>query len=528
MANTKISQLPTWSGTAADLRWFVMNNSGNTETFKFSGYTSQLIPGPGITAYRTLNSGTPNVTGDNDIVMGSNARTTNIGGIAIGKNAIAGGVVRHAVAIGQDTSATGTGIIVGFNGNANGDAACAFGINNTATAETSIAIGYGNNATATNAVCIGRDSRAGGTNSISIGTNIPSRTGTSNVVIGNAADTNSTNPSDCVVIGSNSSASAVSGITIGKGSVVSGSKGIALGNGLTNSGAGSVNIGYENSVVSADSVVIGRGSNINTGNYNQVAIGTLASSSQESAIAIGVFANANQINGVAIGNGATGYCSIGVNANSSNAGIAIGAFNTASATASISIGYAAGSVSSSAYGSKFGGEGNTLSSTGSYNHMNNGKNNTISGTTSYSNIFNGSGNTVGSAFSGVTMLSCFGRTANANNTTYTENHSSFGQSYQGYYDNGSGSTFTIDWNNGNTQKMSFTGAGGITCNNTQTGAHYRMVINNPNGYTPTSFTAAGRTIKFNGGSFVVYSGESICELFITNDSVFVNQLGLFS
>ena len=155
---------------------------------------------------------------------------------------------------------------------------------------------------------------------------------------------------------------------------------------------------------------------------------------------------------------------------------------------------------------------------------------TISGTsatTINSNILGGSNNIIGSK-SNVQMIGCSGRTANANNTTYTENHASFGQSYQGYYDNGSGSTFTIDWNNGNTQKMSFTGAGGITCNNTQTGAHYRMVINNPNGYTPTSFTAAGRTIKFNGGSFVVYSGESICELFITNDSVFVNQLGLFS
>jgi hypothetical protein len=40
MANTKISQLPEWTGTAADLRWFVMNNSGETETYKYSGYTS--------------------------------------------------------------------------------------------------------------------------------------------------------------------------------------------------------------------------------------------------------------------------------------------------------------------------------------------------------------------------------------------------------------------------------------------------------------------------------------------------------
>jgi hypothetical protein len=40
MANTKISQLPSYTGSAADLRWFVMNNSGETTTYKYSGYTS--------------------------------------------------------------------------------------------------------------------------------------------------------------------------------------------------------------------------------------------------------------------------------------------------------------------------------------------------------------------------------------------------------------------------------------------------------------------------------------------------------
>jgi hypothetical protein len=43
MANTKISQLPSYTGTAADLRWFVMNNSGETETFKYSGYSSPFL-----------------------------------------------------------------------------------------------------------------------------------------------------------------------------------------------------------------------------------------------------------------------------------------------------------------------------------------------------------------------------------------------------------------------------------------------------------------------------------------------------
>jgi hypothetical protein len=48
MANVKISALPSWTGTAADLRWFVMNNSGETETFKYSGYTSGVRPVSGL------------------------------------------------------------------------------------------------------------------------------------------------------------------------------------------------------------------------------------------------------------------------------------------------------------------------------------------------------------------------------------------------------------------------------------------------------------------------------------------------
>jgi hypothetical protein len=114
-------------------------------------------------------------------------------------------------------------------------------------------------------------------------------------------------------------------------------------------------------------------------------------------------------------------------------------------------------------------------------------------------------------------------------TTHVRNFHSLGQSSEGYYDNLSGSTFTIDWNRGNTQKMTWTSGGGsITCENARPGAHYRMIIDNPSGVSPSSFVVSGKTIKFNGGSFTPFSGESICELFITSDSVFVNQLGLFS
>lgn len=188
MANTKISALPTWSGTAADLRFFVMNNSGNTETFKFSGYTSQLIPGPGTNSYRTINSGAANVNSPaEDIIIGNGAKTSSgAGGIAIGKNATAGGIIRKAVAIGQDVSATGTGIIVGYDGSANGDGACAFGILNTASAESSTAVGVLAVCSGVHAVAIGRDVNATGLRSIAIAPNTTVSRENSCAVGGNA------------------------------------------------------------------------------------------------------------------------------------------------------------------------------------------------------------------------------------------------------------------------------------------------------------------------------------------------------
>ena len=38
-----ISTLPVYPGTAADLRWYIMNNSGETQTYKYSGYSSPFL-----------------------------------------------------------------------------------------------------------------------------------------------------------------------------------------------------------------------------------------------------------------------------------------------------------------------------------------------------------------------------------------------------------------------------------------------------------------------------------------------------
>ena len=92
MANTKISQLPSYTGTAADLRWFVMNNSGETETYKYSGYTSQVIPVSGKTgSYKTINYTGNSISCINSIIFGGDNDNTITSTDATGRNTIVGG-----------------------------------------------------------------------------------------------------------------------------------------------------------------------------------------------------------------------------------------------------------------------------------------------------------------------------------------------------------------------------------------------------------------------------------------------------
>lgn len=81
MANVKISALPSYTGSAADLRWFVMNNSGNTVTFKFSGYTSPYRFGNTTNSILNVYSSSSDIAGDYDNIMGGSGNTiTNTGG----------------------------------------------------------------------------------------------------------------------------------------------------------------------------------------------------------------------------------------------------------------------------------------------------------------------------------------------------------------------------------------------------------------------------------------------------------------
>jgi hypothetical protein len=153
MANTKISQLPIWSGTNRDLRWFVMNNSGQTETYKFSGYSAQLIPGTGTNSYRTP---TETASGLRSIAIGEGASSTGEDSVCIGN--IGGEQAGYrSVIIGRhfQTAAANRQVIIGSGSYTTGQFSIAIGHE---TAANSGGIAIGSNTT-----------RAIGNNSISIG-----------------------------------------------------------------------------------------------------------------------------------------------------------------------------------------------------------------------------------------------------------------------------------------------------------------------------------------------------------------------
>lgn len=75
MATTKISQLPTWTGTSAVSRFFVMNNPDENETFKFSGFTSQVIPGTGTNSLVSPEIPRANAPNPFDMLIGGSGNT---------------------------------------------------------------------------------------------------------------------------------------------------------------------------------------------------------------------------------------------------------------------------------------------------------------------------------------------------------------------------------------------------------------------------------------------------------------------
>ena len=406
MANTKISQLPSYTGTAADLRWFVMNNSGETETFKYSGFTSQLVPGTGTDSFETIGStaSTANsivigknsyvANGDNQIFIGNNIQSSSVG--TREKNVIIGSILGA-------TKPENSNAIVGYDNTPGG--------------------GYNNNILGINNVGNGHSSVVGSNNTAGfIGTTIG---------LANTAGQQS------VAIGHSNTAGGGISIAIGQGNTdASNNRVIAIGGSNSISSAWSVGLGYSNTLIgfnySTESVLIGYG---------------------------------NTINGTAVG---TGNVNIG--------------------------------------------QSQTISD-GSYNTILNGKSNALQGGL-YNNIFNGSGNTISSSYSGVSMLNCFGRTADASNTTYVENLRVFRQAQYGNFNNGSRATnYTIDWNNGNIQKVVLTGSCVFSATNITDGTTYIFKVEQDNSGNRAATWSSGIFKFANGTPPTLSTGANDVDIF---------------
>ena len=163
MANLKISQLPSYTGTAADLRWFVMNNSGETETYKYSGYSGLLIPGTGVDSIVSSAALTP--------IYGGSPVSSGLASIAIGSS--------NPQATNQFT------IAIGWNTQATADGALSIGTSNTANGNQASVIGYASSAGGIDSFCGGVESNSGGFRAVAIG-KFAAALGSESVSVGNA------------------------------------------------------------------------------------------------------------------------------------------------------------------------------------------------------------------------------------------------------------------------------------------------------------------------------------------------------
>jgi hypothetical protein len=146
-----------------------MNNSGETETYKYSGYSTSITYGTGTDSIKSVNA--------------VGAAGTN--GIAIGKGSSAAG--NDSVSIGDITgwNAGTRSVIIGKHFQVFGDYQTIIGNGTYSVGNYAIAIGAETAAFATNAVVVGNYSRATGTQGITIGNLNDRNIGEYSIILGN-------------------------------------------------------------------------------------------------------------------------------------------------------------------------------------------------------------------------------------------------------------------------------------------------------------------------------------------------------
>lgn len=260
---------------------------------------------------------------------------------------------------------------------------------------------------------------------------------------------------------------------------------IAIGNGSQSTGDFAVALGNSSQALGEDSVALGNG----------------ARSNNQGGTALGQGSIVEGDNGVAIGRNATaeGIFSIAIGQNST----------TASAQNGISIGD--GLSNPMIYGLNVGGSGNTFSIggnlTGEGSSIIGSFDSTINSDGRGNAIYNSQSSSIGSAVSGATMIGTQSRVADTDDTTYVENLRTFGQ----YYSNGSlstGSTITIDFNNGNIHHIEVSGNLDLTLDNVKNGGRYVIITTTTGAYSINSKTASGFTFKVDSGFDTLGTSET--------------------
>jgi hypothetical protein len=128
------------------------------------------------------------------------------------------------------------------------------------------------------------------------------------------------------------------------------------------------------------------------------------------------------------------------------------------------------------------------------------------------------------------MLGGASLTSLYDNTAHAEHLLTYGQISNGYYDNLSGDTFTIDWNNGNSQKVYMTGNTTLDFTNVRNGATYKLQVVNGGTHTITGATASGYTILCEGGNIpnITNNGVDLCILEVMGTDILVRHFADFS
>jgi hypothetical protein len=123
------------------------------------------------------------------------------------------------------------------------------------------------------------------------------------------------------------------------------------------------------------------------------------------------------------------------------------------------------------------------------------------------------------------MISTSGQTAVYDDTLHAGHLHTFGQISSQEKDNGTGSTFTIDWNEGQDQAITIDGDTSLTFTNVRQGGDYILYITNTGSFSITAVSASGYTILKSGNpGTITTSGTDLWRISVFGGSIYINKV----